>query len=327
MLNERAFSQLARSRTGQAGCGKGCADGVAKIGSAFLFGVTQVLIKQAKVDSGVSFEHGHGRVKISRAKKPAQVTCQDNDAGRKQEGRFLVRRSPMRLEGEQMKKALWIAAALAGMAVGEARAATTPIYFSGPGVSGSLVITYGPATDAKYSNAFEITGISGTFTDTNISPNIVDAPVCPLVAINHATPEPSNLLAPKDFSRFAVAAGLPAINNGFLTYDNLFWPSGAPPTASDYPGAGSFLDIYGLMFSIGTNEVVDLFSNGVGFGLEPGSPAVFGVAVATASTSLNYVANGVTASTPEPSTWAMMILGVAGLAFAGYRTSRKAATA
>jgi PEP-CTERM motif len=30
-----------------------------------------------------------------------------------------------------------------------------------------------------------------------------------------------------------------------------------------------------------------------------------------------------TGSAPEPSTWAMMALGFAGLAFAGYRRSRK----
>jgi hypothetical protein len=39
---------------------------------------------------------------------------------------------------------------------------------------------------------------------------------------------------------------------------------------------------------------------------------------------LDYVSGGVTASTPEPSTWAMMILGFAGLGFAGYRKPRKA---
>ncbi len=43
--------------------------------------------------------------------------------------------------------------------------------------------------------------------------------------------------------------------------------------------------------------------------------------------ALDYVSGGVTASTPEPSTWAMMILGFGGLAFAGYRASRKAAVA
>ena len=63
-----------------------------------------------------------------------------------------------------MKKAHWAMAALAGVAlVGQAHSATMPITFSGGGVSGSLVITFGTATDAKYSNAFEITGVSGTF--------------------------------------------------------------------------------------------------------------------------------------------------------------------
>jgi PEP-CTERM motif len=113
------------------------------------------------------------------------------------------------------------------------------------------------------------------------------------------------------------------LSNGFVTYDNLFWPGGAPPTASDFDGAGSFLDIYGLMFSIGGGAFVDLFSNGIGNG--PGA-AVFGVAVANADTALDYVSGGVTASTPEPSTWAMMVLGFAGLALAGYRSSRKAAS-
>ena len=49
----------------------------------------------------------------------------------------------------------------------------------------------------------------------------------------------------------------------------------------------------------------------------------FGVMVATSSTALDYVGGGVTASTPEPSTWAMMVLGFAGLGFAGYRKARK----
>jgi hypothetical protein len=194
-----------------------------------------------------------------------------------------------------------------------------PIYFSNArGVSGSLMITYGPVTDAKYSDAFEITGISGTFTDMNIS--LVDVPVGPLEPINHATPEPTNLLAPKDFSRFAVASGLPSVNNGFLTYDNLFWPGGAPPTASDFSGHGGFLDIYGLMFKIGHGEVVDLFNNGVGFG-PPG--ATYGVGVANSDIALDYVSDGVTASTPEASTWAMMLLGFAGLGYAGFRSARK----
>jgi len=224
-----------------------------------------------------------------------------------------------------MKKAHWAMAALAGVAlVGQAHSATMPIKFSGPGVSGSLAITFGAATDAKYpTTAFEITNVTGTFTDTNNGLDIVDASVSlfPILSPPSA-PESTNLLAPHDFSKFAVASGLPVMSNGFVTYDNLFWPGNAPATASDFLGAGTFLDIYGLAFTIGGGTVVDLFSNGIGFG-PPG--AVFGVAVVTSETTLDYVSAGVAASTPEPSTWAMMILGFAGLGFAGYRASRKAA--
>jgi hypothetical protein len=221
-----------------------------------------------------------------------------------------------------MKK-LWFSAALAGMAfVGSAEAATVPIHFNGPGVSGSLVLTVGTTTDAKYSDAFEITGVSGTFTDTNGGLDIINAAVGPPLPINFATPDPTNLLAPHDFSRFAVASGLPTMSNGFVTYDNLYWPGGAPPTASDFDGAGGVLDIYGLTFGIGGGVFVDLFNNGVSptTGVNYGG---YGVVVATSDKALDYVAGGVV--TPEPSTWAMMIVGFAGLAFAGYRTSRKAA--
>jgi hypothetical protein len=226
-----------------------------------------------------------------------------------------------------MKKTYWAGAvALAGIAlVGQAHAATMPLTFTdNAGVSGSLMITFGPGTDAKYpTTGFEITGVSGTFSDSNIG--IVDATVTSLVPINHATPldVPPNLLAPDDFSQFAVATGLPAQSRGFITYDNLFWPGGAPPTASAFDGAGSVLDIYGLMFGIGEGRVVDLYSNGVGNG--PGD-AVFGVVVATSDLALDTsVSGGISLSTPEPSTWAMMILGFASLGFAGYRASRKAA--
>ncbi len=54
----------------------------------------------------------------------------------------------------------------------------------------------------------------------------------------------------------------PAANNGFLTYDNLFWPGGSPPTATDYPIGGGFLDIYGLLFDIGDGRVVNFWNNG-----------------------------------------------------------------
>ena len=89
----------------------------------------------------------------------------------------------------------------------EADAAGIPFTFSGPGVSGSLILTYGPATDAKYSNAFEITGISGTFSDFEQWPQHRRCDGRSLGPVNHATPESTNFLAPNDFSKFAVAIG------------------------------------------------------------------------------------------------------------------------
>ena len=38
---------------------------------------------------------------------------------------------------------------------------TVNFSFAGAGVSGIVQLTYGTATDGKYPNAFEVTGISG----------------------------------------------------------------------------------------------------------------------------------------------------------------------
>ncbi len=113
----------------------------------------------------------------------------------------------------------------------QANASTFDFSFKGPGVSGTVELTYGAATDAKYPQAFEVTGIGGVFSDSNSGLNIVNSPIGSLEPVKHDTPDLTNLLAPHDFSRFAVAAGLP---HGSLSYDNLFYPGGSPQTASDY---------------------------------------------------------------------------------------------
>lgn len=190
-------------------------------------------------------------------------------------------------------------------------AGTFDFTFAGPGVSGAIELTYGKATDAKYPQAFEVTGISGTISDSNNGLDIVNAPIGSLVAIKHDKPDPTNLLAPHDFSRFAVAMGLSPQNNGFLTYDNLYYPGGSPQTATDYPVHGGFLDIYGLMFNIGGSRVVDFWSNGDLSGTGTGH-IDYGVGIATAAKALDYVGGGVSV-TPEPSGLALLGSALLGL--------------
>jgi len=129
----------------------------------------------------------------------------------------------------------------------------------------------------------------------------VNTPIGPLVPVKHDTPELTNLVAPMDFSRFAVASGLDPMNNGFLTYTNLYWPGGSPQTASDYQFHGGFHDIYGLMFEIGGGRIANLWSNG-----DFGGGPVYGVAVATPAMSLDYTGGVSVTATPEPATLTLL---------------------
>ena len=186
------------------------------------------------------------------------------------------------------------------------------------GISASLQLTYGPASDDNYPEALKIIKISGTFSDTNNGLNIINAIVGPLQPVKQDAPELGNSAAPKDFSRFAVTTGLGPENNGFLTYDNLFWPNGSPPTASDYPLHGGILDIYGLMFGIGGGRVVDIWSNGdpAGTGVGP----IYGAAVATSATALDYV--GGVRSRRNPARLLCLVAGSPCLSFGDGKSGR-----
>jgi hypothetical protein len=214
-----------------------------------------------------------------------------------------------------MRKQLIVSATLLLMSLltGVANASSYGFSFAGAGVSGTIRITYGTATDAKYPNAYEVIGISGKFSDSNYGLNIVNAPILGLEPLNYASPTSGNLAAPNDFSKFAVAAAppLPPHHPPALTYDNLFWPGGSPVTATGYPFYGGFLDIYGLMFDIGGGKVAGLWSIGDPTGVDAGP--IYGVGVATAGTALDYQRSGVSI-TPEPGTFAMLGSGIIGLA-------------
>jgi hypothetical protein len=169
-----------------------------------------------------------------------------------------------------------IAIGLTSVFAAASSAETLGFDFVGPGVSGRIDLTYGSTADAKYPQAFEVTGISGFFTDTNNGLNIVNAPITGLAPLNVSSPNSYNVLAPANFSKFYVAAGT-NLNRGRLTYDNLVWPSGSPATASGPEWAeykGGYFDIYGLLFEIDAGYTVNFWNV---------QNNDYGVAVATAA--------------------------------------------
>ena len=229
------------------------------------------------------------------------------------------------------------AAAMVGLvaAAGSAEATTKTLNFTAPGVSGSVELTYGTATDTKYPlTAFEITSISGMFSDSNNGLAIVNAPIVGLFTLTKSGPaDPNNVGAPADMSTIAVSDPKNLLPFGSsVSYDNLYWPGGAPVTAwvaAEWPFFGGPLDVYGVMFEInvGTTDApviddVDLWFNGIG-----APPGTMGYGVAVLADGPPVVLDYVAGSVPEPSTWAMMALGFVALGFAGRRAARRAAAA
>jgi hypothetical protein len=212
-----------------------------------------------------------------------------------------------------MKPQLLVACvAIVALSTGHAAQADTASFnFGAAGIILSGELTYDSGGDAT--GAHVITGISGTFSDSNSIPALVNETITGLEAIDPVVPYPGTPF-PTSFSSHVITN--PNAHGAGISYDNLFYPNGSPIVCPDYPGAGGFLDVYGVMFTLGNGYIVDLWSNGV----LPGAsgPIYYGVAVIDPNNKLvDYQA-----AIPEPSSLCLVTLGLLGAIGWRRRTAR-----
>ena len=159
-------------------------------------------------------------------------------------------------------------------------------------------------------NALAVTGASGTFSDVALG--FANVAITGVLATNPQNHFDADATIPYSFGWYPAP--------GVVSYDNLFYAGANAPITCIGLVPGGFFDDYGVMFTLANGAVVDVYSVGAGNG-----PGLYGALVLADGVVVDGTSGGgLSLNAPEPSTWAMMILGFAGLGFAGYRKSRKA---
>ena len=156
-----------------------------------------------------------------------------------------------------------------------ARAGTLTFSFSGGGItsSGTLTMVSAPDSTSGVSTpgTYEITGITGTFADSNdgIS-GVITGLYTPLSYITPLT---------------ATSANPVGFTTAGLSYDDLFFSGGnSPADCPGYPFSGGDFDILGVAFNVTGGYVGEFFSDG-NF---PGYPGlVYAAADANSTTILD----------------------------------------
>ena len=200
--------------------------------------------------------------------------------------------------------------------------------FNGNGITATGVLSIGQqSSNSTNPPGSEITGISGTFSDTNVN-------------VSGAI---TGLYTPVSYVNNPLVSGF-AITQGGLSYDDVFYPAGNSPAVCfalingvptlTYPFSGGLLDIYGVAFNIAGpgGYVGELWSNGdVG-----GGPIIYAAGLANATGLVDNPNAGAdapappgrygsftTSPVPEPGSLLLLGIGLAGMLAVWGRKSKR----